>query len=111
MKMILILILLAAASVHYRPAYSGGDQWDLPQGGDCYLFSDTTTNEKQRRIMTERGWHKMPLVKKHEIGQRVARGEAEWLLVQDDTICGPVAGPQQVYATWYWRPLSTKQKR
>ena len=111
MKTILILILLAAASMHCRPVYSGGDQWDLPQGGDCYLFSNTPTNEKQHRVMTELGWNKMPLVKKYEISLRVARGEAEWLQVQDDAICGPVSGPQQVYATWYWRSLSTKQKK
>lgn len=84
-------------------AFAGGDQWDLPQGGDCYQFSDTPTNEKQKRVMTERGWKRMPQIKKHLIGVAVARGEAEWLLVEDDSICGPVRGEQKVYANWYWR--------
>lgn len=89
-----------------REAFAGGpqDQWSLPQGGDCYQFSDTPTNEKQKRVMTERGWKRIPMVKKHEIGQKVARGEAEWLLVQDDSICGEPLGEQKVYAGWYWRP-------
>jgi hypothetical protein len=77
MKTILIMILLAAASVHCRPVYSGGTGGPEPSHVVCLIFDMST---KQGKVWS--GWHPVSEQNRVEVGLLVKAGAAEWMEAQ-----------------------------
>jgi hypothetical protein len=75
-----------------------------PAGGDCYRAYPYPLNWQQAKVVNQTGWQEMPYSDKLRISQLVAAKKADWLLVPDHRLCGPVLGEMKLYATWFWRP-------
>lgn len=107
MKTILIMILLALASVHCRQVYSGGpdprEEIPIADGGACWRSTAYPINPQQARLRDEKGWQEMPFDRRLEIAQRVAAKKAEFLYVPDYRICGDPVRQTWLHGAWFWR--------
>jgi hypothetical protein len=103
MKFLLLWFIVSIAAV----VFAGGPDPAEPRapiGGDCYRAYPYPLNWQQAKVVNQSGWREMPYVDKLRISQLVADKKADWLLVPDHRLCGPVLGELKLYATWFWRP-------